>query len=100
MIGEAAPWTRFDPWFLAVVPAVWALFALRLVRGRAALPAASLELVSGLPTTLRARVAVLPTVLSALALTAFGVALCRPVSRDVLPLREEGVDIALVLDMS
>lgn len=49
---------------------------------------------------MRARLWRLPSVLLALALTAFSVALARPVSRDVLPLREQGIDIMLVLDIS
>ena len=89
-----------DPWFLGVVPVVALLFVWRLFRARAALPSASSSVLAGLPKTLRARVCLLPLVLQALAMIAFAVALARPVTRDVLPLREEGIDIVLVIDIS
>ena len=93
-------WSLLDPWFLAALPAVWLLFVVRMLRSRAALPAASVAPLRGLPKTLRARVWFLPLLLQAFALSAFAVALARPVTRDVIPLREQGVDILLVLDIS
>ena len=100
MIGAAADWSLMDPWFLAAVPLVWLLFAWRLLRSRAALPTASAGLLLDLPKTLRVRLWMSPLVLQALALTAFAVALARPVTRDVFPLHEEGVDIVLTIDIS
>ena len=100
MIGLSDAWTLLDPWFLLALPLVWALFGWRLWRPRAALPAASVATLSELPATLRVRLRVLPFVLLALALNALVVAMARPVTRDVLPHREQGVDILLVVDVS
>lgn len=93
-------WSLMDPWFLVVTALVWGLFVIRLARSPAALPVASTAPMVGLPKTLRVRLWLLPVVLHTLALTAFTIALSRPVTRDVLPLREKGVDIVLVLDIS
>ncbi len=89
-----------DPWFLALVPLIALLLLWRLFRARAALPTASASLLVGLPKTLRVRLWFLPLVLQAVAMVFFAVALARPVSRDVLPVREKGIDIVLVLDIS
>lgn len=89
-----------DPWFLAIVPLVVLLFAWRLLRSRAALPSASNSMLGGLPKTMRARLWLLPLILQALAMVAFAVALARPVTRAVLPIKEMGIDIVLVLDIS
>ncbi|MEE2886200.1 MAG: VWA domain-containing protein [Planctomycetota bacterium] len=93
-------WSLMDPWFLAIVPLVLLLFVWRLLRARAALPSANSSLLAGLPKTLRARFCLLPLILQALAMIAFAIALARPVTRDVLPIREKGIDIVLVLDIS
>jgi len=93
-------WSLMDPWFLVAAPLVWLLFVVRVIRSQAALPVAAAGPMEGLPKTLRARLWMLPVVLQALALSAFSLALSRPVTRDVLPLREKGVDIVLVVDIS
>ncbi len=98
LFGEE--WTLLDPWFLLGIPLVWALYVWRVRRPRAALPAASAVLWAGLPRTLRSRLVWLPPALIALALSVLCVALARPVTRDVVPLRAEGLDILLVLDVS
>lgn len=93
-------WHLLDPWFLLAGPVAWALLVWRLRRERAALPAASVALFDELPRTLRARCVWLPPVLAGLALTLLVVALARPVTRDVIPLRSEGLDILLAIDVS
>ena len=47
--------TLLDPWFLVVLPVVWLLFLWRLLRPRAALPTASIDVLVELPRTLRTR---------------------------------------------
>ncbi|MEE9128187.1 MAG: VWA domain-containing protein [Planctomycetota bacterium] len=92
--------TLLDPWFLVALPVVWLLFLWRLLRPRAALPTASIGTLVQLPRTLRTRLRVLPLILQATALSALAIAMARPVTRDVMPLREQGVDIMLVVDVS
>lgn len=99
-LAQVQTWSLLDPWFLGLVPLVWLGWAWRLRRPRAAVASASVSFFDGLPRSLRARLVWLPSALQALALTALAVALARPVTREVLPLREEGVDILLVLDIS
>jgi len=100
VIAVEAQWSLMDPWFLVAVPIVWLLFVWQIVRSQAAVPAATVAALVGLPKTMRARLWFSPVLLQALALTAFTLALSRPVTRDVMPLREKGVDILLVLDIS
>lgn len=97
---EVAGVTLLDPWFLLGAPLCLLLAAWRLWRPRAALPAASLLGLAALPTTLRARLVQLPLWLEALAGMVLCVALARPVEREVVPLRSEGVDIVLLVDVS
>jgi len=89
-----------DPWFLLLVPlfvlAVW----LRAATRRVALPTASVHLFAGAPRTLRQRVAWMPLALKLIAGLSLTLALARPVKRDVIPLREEGIDIVIVVDSS
>lgn len=99
-IPFADGWSLLDPLFLGVVPLVWLALLWRWRRARAALPTASADFFAGLPRSLRTRAVKLPAILRALAITAFAVALARPVSREVLPFREQGVDILLVVDQS
>lgn len=92
--------TLLDPWFLlaaflAVLAVVW-----RALRPRAALPTASVHLFDGVGRTWRQRLVALPTAGKLLAACALALALARPVERQVLPLREQGIDIVLVLDTS
>ncbi len=89
-----------DPWLLLLLPLFWLLYAWRLLRPRAALPAASVLPFAELPRSLRSRLVHLPLTMLALALSLLTLAAARPVTRDVMPLREEGVDIMLVLDLS
>jgi Ca-activated chloride channel family protein len=89
-----------DPWFLVVIPLALLAAAWRARTPRAALPTASLQLFAGLRPTWRQRLAWLPTGGKLLAACCLGVALARPVERAVLPLREQGVDIVLLVDTS
>ena len=93
-------WSLLDPWFLGLVPLVWLGWLWRARRPRAALASASTGFFDGLPRSLRARLVWLPGVLRAAALTVLALALARPVTREVLPIREQGVDILLLLDIS
>ncbi len=95
-----ADWTLLDPWFLGLIPAAWIVLLWRLRRPRAALPAASAVAFEGLPRSLRARLVYLPAVITAVALSVLALALARPVTREVLPIREQGVDILLLVDIS
>ncbi|HLU38728.1 MAG TPA: VWA domain-containing protein [Planctomycetota bacterium] len=92
-------WSLLDPWLLLLVVPLALVVVLRLRRPRAALPAAAL-LDPDLPRSLRARLVHLPFALQVLGGLAFVVAIARPVVREVLPIREQGVDILLVLDRS
>ncbi|MCA8942164.1 MAG: VWA domain-containing protein, partial [Planctomycetes bacterium] len=95
-----ADWSLLDPWFLLLLPLPVATLVWSLRRTRAALPAASVTWLEGLPKTLRSRLTWLPVALTALAGMALVVALARPVTRSVVPIESEGVDILLVLDVS
>jgi Ca-activated chloride channel family protein len=93
-------YTLLDPWFLLALPvaalAVWRRLAVR----RAALPTAAAHLFEGLPRTVRQRLAWVPLALLGLSSVALSVALARPVKREVMPLREDGIDIVLAVDVS
>lgn len=89
-----------DPWFLLAIPALIALAIVRVRRERAALPVASLAHLAGLPATIRTRLVHLPLIAFVLGGVALCVALARPVARELLPLREVGVDLMLVVDLS
>jgi Ca-activated chloride channel homolog len=89
-----------DPWILLLgllLPlALW-------LRRRSGAPAVSFglgSLLGELPRTLRERLAFAPTLLRALAIALSIVALARPVSRERVPLRTEGIDIVLCMDIS
>lgn len=92
--------TLLDPWFLAAAPLFLLAAWWRLRTPRAALPTASIALFGGLPRTFRQRLLALPLCLSVLAGLALAVALARPVVREVVPLREQGIDIVLAVDTS
>ncbi|MGE3174750.1 MAG: VWA domain-containing protein [Planctomycetota bacterium] len=96
-VGE---WSLLDPWFLVALPVFVLVTVLRWLWPRAALPAAQTGLFEGLPRTLRARCVRLPLLLLCLSACVLAVALARPVRRELVPQREEGVDIVLVLDTS
>lgn len=97
---EAWGHTLLDPWFLLFAPAFAAVAAWRRLRPAAALPCADARAFEGLPRTLRVRCADAPLWLTLLAGLALAVALARPVRREVVPQRQEGIDIALVIDLS
>ena len=100
MILADAERTLLDPWFLGLVPIAVLFYVWRIKRPRAALPTGDASLFRHLPKTLRSRFVGLPVILKLAAVATLSLAMARPVSRDVLPLREEGVDIMLVLDTS
>lgn len=102
MIG-AVEWRGFmllDPWFLLLVPLVLLAAAWRWWRPCAALPTAAASLFADVPTTWRQRLLAAPLLLKTIAGLCLAVAMARPVERDVLPLREEGIDIVLAVDVS
>ena len=66
MIAVEAQWSLVDPWFLVAVPIVWLLFVWRMVRSRAALPAATVAPLASLPKTMRARLWFSPVLLQAM----------------------------------
>ena len=89
-----------DPWFLAAIPLVVLLAWLGARRRPSAVPTASAQLLEGLPVTLRQRLAPLPRLLWTLGVVAVVVALARPVTREILPLTAQGLDIVLLVDVS
>jgi len=97
---ELGGYTLLDPWFLLGVPMFAAATLLRRWRPRAALPAAQTALFAALPRTLRARCVHVPLWLAGTAACVLVVALARPVRREILPQKEAGIDIALVVDLS
>lgn len=98
--AELGGWMLLDPGFLLGVPLLLAVALWRRLRPRAALPAAQTALFAGLPRTLRSRCVHLPLWLSALAGLLLVLAMARPVRRELVPQREQGVDIVLVVDTS
>lgn len=102
MIAEFAMggYTLLDPWFLLALPLFVTAGWWRATTRRAALPTASVQLFVGLPRTMRQRVAWVPLAVKVVAGLCLGLALARPVQRDVMPLREQGIDIVLVVDTS
>jgi Ca-activated chloride channel family protein len=92
--------TLLDPWFLLGIPLALLALASRWRRPRAALPTAALSLFTGLRPTFRQRAVWLPQAVRFLAALCLCVAMARPVQRDVMPIREEGVDIVIVVDLS
>lgn len=92
--------TLLDPWFLLAIPLAGLAVLWRALRQRAALPTASVGLLRGAPRTLRQQFGWLPLFGKLLAAICLGVALARPVDREVVPIREEGIDILLVVDTS
>jgi Ca-activated chloride channel family protein len=90
-----------DPWFLALAPLVPLALWLRRRRGQPALrfaPASLLE--PPLPRSARQRLLPWAAVLQLAGLLLVIVALTRPVRREPLPPRSEGIDILLCLDLS
>lgn len=89
-----------DPWFLAVIPLALLAWWWRAATPRAAVPTAAIALFAAAGRTWRQRFLWLPAVAKAMAAICLAVALARPVERDVVPLREEGIDIVLAVDLS
>lgn len=96
-LGEV---TLLDPWFLLAVPLALLALLWRWRRPRAAVPTAAVVLFQGLRPTLRQRAVWLPQFARFMAAVCLGVAMARPVQREVVPMREQGVDIVLVVDTS
>ncbi|MGB3965752.1 MAG: VWA domain-containing protein, partial [Planctomycetota bacterium] len=67
---------------------------------RAALPTAAASLFAGVPPTWRQRGLWLGAATKVVAAACLGVALARPVEREVVPLKEQGIDIVLAVDTS
>ena len=97
---EVGDYTLLDPWFLLLAPVALLAVWWRWWRPRAALPTASIALFAELPTTLRQRLVWLPQSGRFAAVLSLSIAMARPVERERVPLREQGVDIVLVLDTS
>lgn len=89
-----------DPWFLLLVPVAVAAGWWRAIRRRAAVPTASAALFAGIQPTLRQRLQWLPLLGKVLAACALAVAMARPAVREVVPIRQVGADIVLVVDTS
>jgi len=89
-----------DPWFLLAIPLAVLAVVWRAIRPRAAMPTAAATLFAGAPRTLRQRVQWLPLLGKLFAAVCLGVALARPVLREIVPIHEEGIDILLVVDTS
>ena len=92
--------TLLDPWFLLVIPLALAAAWWRGCVPRAALPTASAALFAEAGATWRQRFAWSPAAGKVLAAICLGIALARPVEREVVPLLEQGIDIVLVIDTS
>ncbi len=89
------------PWMLLLALLLPLALLLRARRGNPALALAPLALFpAGLPRSWRVRLLPLPVALDVLALLLVVVALARPVRAAPLPLRAEGIDILLCLDLS
>lgn len=93
-------WSLLDPWLLLLAVPLLVVAVVRTKRARAALPVATLHGLDGLPRSLRARLVHLPLLLSLLGSLGLVAAVARPVSRLVMPIRELGVDIVLIVDRS
>lgn len=89
-----------DPWFLVAVPLALLAAWWRRRRPRAALPTAAASLFHGAGRSWRQRSAWLPMGGKVAAALLLAVALARPVQREVVPLRAEGIDIVLAVDTS
>lgn len=96
----AVSWTLLDPWLLLLALPLLLVAALRARRSRAALPVATLAGLQGLPRSLRARLVHLPFLLALAGGLSLVAAVARPVVREVMPIRELGVDILLIVDRS
>ena len=88
------------PWLLLVALAVPAALWLRRRRPPPAVIYAPAPLLEGIRPSWRVRMLPLPGVLAAAGLALAAVALARPVERVPLPLRSEGADLLLCIDLS
>lgn len=93
-----------DPWLLALLLALPVALMVRGLRGKPSIvfaPGGFLtEGDSGLPKTLRVRLAAVPLLLQGLGWVGAVIALARPIERVELPVETSGIDILLVLDIS
>ncbi|TAH34436.1 MAG: VWA domain-containing protein [Planctomycetota bacterium] len=92
--------TLRDPWMLSCALLLPLALWLRRRRGAPAVRFAPAAFVQDLPRTWRVRMLPLPPALQVLGLLLVVLALARPVQRTPLPLRTEGIDILLCLDVS
>ncbi|GAB4147335.1 MAG: VWA domain-containing protein [Planctomycetota bacterium] len=97
---EIAGLSLLDPWFLAGIPVSAAVVALAIARKGAALPSAFTRPIERLPSTARERLVHAPLVLKGIGASILCVALARPVERQIVPRKGEGVDIVLLVDIS
>lgn len=89
------------PWALALIPVVLLLGHLSRKRGRRLVGFSSVGLTEGLPTTLRTRLALLPSALVTLGCVLAVVAVARPRLGDERTVsRSEGIGIEMVVDVS
>ena len=101
LLESATGLTLLHPAWLLVALAVPALWWVRRRRPSPSLAFAAAPLLDPpLPRSARSRLLLLPTALEIAGLLLGTVALARPVARSPLPLRTEGIDILLCLDLS
>jgi Ca-activated chloride channel family protein len=89
-----------DPWMLAILAVVPFFLWWRLARRDPAASTGFGARLATLPKSLRARWVQFPVALQALGIVISILALARPIVRERVPLRNEGIDILLVLDVS
>lgn len=99
-LQELLGFTLLDPWFLLGIPAALLAALWRSRVPRAALPTAAASLFVDLQPTLRQRLLWVPLAAKTLAACLLAVALARPALREVVPTKEQGIDILLVVDTS
>lgn len=90
-----------DPWLLIILILLPLFVVLTVRRTESFVIYSTLDLIVGLPSTLRSRLAALPLVLMALALIAMVIALAGPRTADEeTRVRREGISIMMVVDRS
>jgi Ca-activated chloride channel family protein len=92
--------TFLDPWLLLLFLCLPAALWLRRWLGQPAVAFAPGSFTHGLPGSWRVRLSWLPRTQQLLGLLAVVLAVGRPVHRDRLPLKTEGIDILMCLDLS
>ncbi|MFN0204765.1 MAG: VWA domain-containing protein [Planctomycetota bacterium] len=89
-----------DPWMLLIALAVPPVLWWRLYKKEPAAAVGIGGMLMTLPQTLRSRLSTFPALLQALGVLLLIIGLARPVVRERVPLRGEGIDILLVIDIS